>query len=166
MAVALVFGTTMTAAVPASAHPKNSRPVLCHGTESVSYQPGVTLQARPVHITVDGVFASCTGGDGTVKSGGYHDEFTIVTGCVNPIEGFEASRKYVWNTGESSTADIAGSSTVVAGQVVTPATGTVTRGRFHDRKVLQIIPIVQPSVLQCLGKGLTHATGPTTLTIF
>ncbi|MGW1200194.1 hypothetical protein ACWD4B_30800, partial [Streptomyces sp. NPDC002536] len=107
VSVALAFGTTMAAAVPASAHPGDSGPVLCHGTESVSYQPGVTLQARPVHVTVKGVFASCTGGDGTVKSGDYHDEFTVVTGCVNPIESFEASRKYVWNTGDSSTADIA-----------------------------------------------------------
>ncbi|MFF4738308.1 hypothetical protein ACFY2W_20850 [Streptomyces sp. NPDC001262] len=163
VAAAVVLGTVT--AVPASAHPRDSGQVQCHGTESVSYQPGVTLEARPIHFTVDGHFDSCTGGDGTVKSGGYHEEFTVTTGCINPLEEFRDHRTYVWNTGESSTADIAGSSTVVAGQVVTPATGTVTHGRFHNRKVLQIIPIVQPSALQCLGDGLTHATGATVLTI-
>lgn len=160
---AVVLGTAAPA--PASAHARDSGPLQCLGTESVTYSPGVTLLPRPIHVTVDGRFGSCAGGGGAVKSGGYHEEFTLFTGCNNLLEGFRARRTYAWNTGDSSTADIAGSSTAVAGQVVTPVAGTVTHGRFRGRGVLQLIPLPQPGVLQCLSGGLTGATGPTTLTV-
>ncbi|WKU42978.1 hypothetical protein Q3V23_02225 [Streptomyces sp. VNUA116] len=175
LAATVQFG--VTAPAPASARPRDPGLLQCQGTESVSYQPGIILRARPIHITVDGRFASCAGGDGTVKSGGYHEEITLVTGCNNLLEGFRSRRTYTWNTyrstddagprhsSDSSTADISGSSTAVVGQVVTPVTGTVTRGRFQGHSLLQVIPLPQPSALQCLGDGLTGTTGVTTLTI-
>ncbi len=165
LVAAVVCGAATPAPAAASAHPRESVLLQCQGTESVSYEPGVTLQPRPIHVTVDGRFTSCVGGDGTVKSGGYHEEFTLDTGCNNLLEGFRGHRTYTWNTGDSSTADITGSSTAVAGQVVTPVTGTVTRGRFHGRNLLQLISLPQPSALQCLGRGFTGVTGVTTLTI-
>ncbi len=172
LAAAVLFG--VTAPAPASARPHDPGLLQCEGTESVGYEPGVTLQARPIHFTIDGHFASCAGGDGAVRSGGYHEEFTLVMGCNNLLEGFRSRRTYTWNTGhsrprhtgDSSTADISGSSTAVVGQVVTPVTGTVTRGRFQGRSLLQIIPLPQPSAVQCLAGGLTGVTGVTTLTIF
>ncbi|GAA3036433.1 hypothetical protein GCM10020000_12590 [Streptomyces olivoverticillatus] len=163
LAAAVLFGAA--APVPAAAHPRESGPLQCQGTESISYHPGLTLRPRHIHVTVDGRFASCVGGDGAVKSGGYHEEFTLFTGCNNLLEGFRTRRKYTWNTGDSSTADITGSSTAVAGQVVTPVTGTVTHGRFHGRNLLQLIPVPQPGALQCLSGGVTGATGPTVLVI-
>ncbi|RLU83060.1 hypothetical protein CTZ27_29200 [Streptomyces griseocarneus] len=60
---------------------------------------------------------------------------------------------------------VTGSSTAVAGQVVTPAVGIVHHGRFHGRKLLQVIPVLQPGLLECLGNGFTSAAGVTTLTI-
>ncbi|MCF3102311.1 hypothetical protein IPZ58_12030 [Streptomyces roseoverticillatus] len=172
LAAAVLFG--VTAPAPASAHPHGPGLLQCQGTESIGYRPGVTFQARPIRITVDGRFASCAGGDGTVKSGGYHEEFTLVTGCNKLLEGFRSRRTYHWNigdssprnTGDSSTADISGISTAVVGQVVTPVTGTVTHGRLQGHHLLQVIPLPQPSALQCLAGGLTGATGVTTLTIF
>ncbi|PNE32407.1 hypothetical protein AF335_17515 [Streptomyces eurocidicus] len=172
LAAAVLFG--VTAPAPASAQPRRPGLLQCEGTESVSYQPGVILKARPIHITIDGRFASCAGGDGAVKNGGYHEEFTLITGCNKLLEGFRSRRTYTWNTGhsgprhtsDSSTADISGSSTAAVGQVVTPVTGTVTRGRFQGHSLLQVIPLPQPSALQCLTDGLTGVTGVTTLTIF
>ncbi|GHF05504.1 hypothetical protein [Streptomyces morookaense] len=164
MAAAVVLGTVT--AVPAAAHPRDSGQLQCHGTESVRYEPGVTLLARHIHVTVDGRFGSCTGGDGAVKSGGYHDEFTIDAACNDLLEGFRARRNYDWNTGDSSDAEIAGGSTAVLGQVITPITGTVTHGRFQGRKLLQLVPIPQAGALRCLGDGLTSASGPTVLTIY
>ncbi|GGX74689.1 hypothetical protein [Streptomyces hiroshimensis] len=167
-AVALVAAVVLgaaTPAVPASAHPRDSGLLQCQGTESVSYQPAVVLQPRHIRVTVDGRFTSCVGSQTEVRSGGYHEEFTLHTGCTNLLEGFRARRTYVWNTGDASTADISGNSTAVAGQVVTPVTGTVTRGRFQGRRLLQIIPVPQPGALQCLTTGVTGATGVTTLTI-
>lgn len=164
LAATVVFGVAAPV-VPASAHPQGSGLLQCEGTESVGYSPGLTLQARPVHVTIDGHLTSCAGGNGAVRSGSYHEEFTLFTGCNNLLEGFRARRTYVWNTDDSSTADISGSSTAVAGQVVTPVTGTVTHGRFHGQKLLQVIPVPQLSALQCLAGGAAGATGVTTLTI-
>ncbi|GHG75200.1 hypothetical protein [Streptomyces griseocarneus] len=168
-AVALVASAVLGAAVPvpASAHPRESGLLQCQGTESVTYRPGVTFRPQRIRVTVDGRFGSCAGGGGgaAVKSGGYHEEFTVFAGCNNLLEGFRARRTYSWNTGDTSTAEIAGSTTAVAGQVVTPVTGTVTHGRFQGRTLLQVIPLPQPGALQCLSGGLTGATGVTTLTI-
>ncbi|MFI9202922.1 hypothetical protein [Streptomyces sp. NPDC053048] len=164
LAAAVMFGAAAPV-VPASAHPRDSGLLQCQGTESISYHPAVTLKPRHVRVTVDGRFTSCTGGRGAVRSGGYHEEFTLFTGCNNLLDGFRARRTYNWNTGDSSTADIIGSSTAVAGQVVTPVTGTITHGRFHGRKLLQVIPVPQPGALQCLAGGVSGATGVTTLTI-
>ncbi|MFF7727098.1 hypothetical protein [Streptomyces sp. NPDC008001] len=178
LVAALLLGAA--APVPASAHPRGSGLLQCEGTESVSYQPGITLRARRIHVTVDGQFASCVGGgggderDGGVKNGSYHEEFTLVTGCSNLLEGFKSRRTYTWNTegtglrhtGDSSTADISGSSTAVAGQVVTQVTGTIPYGRFRGHSLLQVIVLPQPSALQCLAGGLTGVTGATTLMIF
>ncbi|MBH1937653.1 hypothetical protein I5Q34_25850 [Streptomyces sp. AV19] len=166
-AAALLTAVVLGAAVPvpASAHSRDSGQLLCHGTESVAYHPGITLRPRHIRVTVDGRFGSCAGGGGKVRSGGYHEEFTLFTGCNNLLDGFRTSRTYRWNTGDASTAGIAGSSTAVAGQVVTPAAGTVTHGLFHGRKVLQLIPLPQPGALQCLAGGVTGAAGPTVLTV-
>ncbi|PHQ51531.1 hypothetical protein BLA24_13585 [Streptomyces cinnamoneus] len=169
LAAAVVLG--VAAPVPATAsphgpgHAREPGLLQCQGTESVTYRPGVTFRARRVEVTVDGRFASCVGGGGEVKSGSYHERFTLFAGCNDLLEGFRSRRTYSWDTGDASTAEITGSSTAVAGQVVTPATGTVTHGRFHGRKLLQVIPLPQPSAPQCLSGGVTGATGVTTLTI-
>ena len=56
-----------------------------------------------------------------------------------------------------------GSSTAVAGQVVTTITGPVTRGRFRGRSAVETLP--QPGALRRLTTGVSHATGVTTLTV-
>ncbi|WP_344020800.1 hypothetical protein [Streptomyces luteireticuli] len=167
-AVVLLAAVALGAAapVPASAHERDPGQVQCLGTETVAYHPGLGLLPRDTRVTVDGRFRSCAGGDGAVRSGGYHEEFTLFTGCNNLLEGFRTRRTYFWNTHDASTAEIAGSSTALAGQVVTPAAGTVTHGRFRGRKVLQLVPLPQPGALQCLSGGVTSASGPTVLTIF
>ncbi len=61
--------------------------------------------------------------------------------------------------------DAGSSTTAVAGQIVTVVTGKVIQGRFQGRSALEVIPLPQPGLLQCLTTGFTNATGATTLTI-
>ncbi|MFD0382739.1 hypothetical protein ACFQ2B_11255 [Streptomyces stramineus] len=50
-------------------------------------------------------------------------------------------------------------------QVITTITGTVEKGRYQGRSVVQTVTLPQPDLLQCLSTGLTGATGVTTLSI-
>ncbi len=165
LAAVTVLGTAVPAAGPAHAHAPSPAQVQCVGTESVTYRPGVTLAARNIEITTKGRFGSCVDSAGKVTSGSYGERFTIFAGCNDLLDGFEEQRTIKWSTGDSSVIQATGSSTAVAGQVVTTITGTVTQGRFQGRTALQTVTLPQPGVLQCLSTGFTGATGVTTLTI-
>ncbi|MGW5264578.1 hypothetical protein ACWEQG_26680 [Microbispora sp. NPDC004025] len=165
--LALAAVAALGVVAPVTASPARARPlalVQCQGTESVAYNPGVLFQPRDFEITTAGRFTSCLGG-GDVTSGSYDERFTILAGCNDLFDGFTAARTITWNTGEASVIEGTGSSTGVAGQVVTTFTGTVTSGPFTGRSAVQLIALPQPNLLMCLTTGLTGATGVTTLTI-
>ncbi|REE95034.1 hypothetical protein DFJ69_0407 [Thermomonospora umbrina] len=160
-AAVTVLGTVVLGADPAHAAALTQ----CQGSETVTYSPGVTFTPQSIEITVSGRFSSCVDVSGRVTSGSYGERFTIFVGCNALLDGFEGRRVIVWNTGDSSTVEGTGSSTAVAGQVITTFTGTVVQGRFQGRSAVQTVTLVQPGFLKCLTTGFTGATGPTTLTI-
>ncbi|MGW2186094.1 hypothetical protein [Streptomyces sp. NPDC001719] len=175
---AAVTALVSTAPGPASAHEHPDGPLHCQGTESVDYSPGVTLTPRGISVTTRGRFTECAGGADEVTSGSYGEHFTVSDAdCALLLEGFHTQRTFTWNAKGTkgtkdtknakgtSVADISGNSTVVAGQVVTTITGTVTEGRYRGRSVKQVIVLPQPGVLECLTTGLTSASGVTTLDI-
>ncbi|SEM26022.1 hypothetical protein [Nonomuraea pusilla] len=139
--------------------------VQCQGTETVTYDPGVTFTPHDVQLTVSGEFSSCVDGTGQAKSGTYGEQFTISVGCNDLFDDFEGQRVVEWNAGDSSVIEGTGSSTAVAGQVATTFTGTVVQGRFQGEPAVQTITLAQTQLLRCFTTGLTKATGLTTLTI-
>ncbi|MFI2380142.1 hypothetical protein ACH5AO_34600 [Streptomyces sp. NPDC018964] len=161
--VVTVVCTGALAAGPARAEPLAL--LQCQGTESVAYSPGITFQPRDVDVTTDGRLGSCVDGEVKVASGAYGEQFTLHAGCNDLLGGFQGPRTFTWSTGDSSVIEAEGSSTAVAGQVVTTLTGTVVQGRFQGRSATQVIVLPQPGLLQCLSTGVTGATGTTTLTI-
>jgi hypothetical protein len=128
-----------------------------------TYRPGVTLLRH--NITITGQFTSCKDSIGEVTSGSYGEQFTIFVGCNDLLDGFTGQRTITRNTGDAGVVEGTGQSTAVAGQVITTITATVIQGRFQGRTVLEVIPLPQPGLLQCLTTGFTSATGLTTLTI-
>ncbi|GAA0457412.1 hypothetical protein GCM10009544_20020 [Streptomyces stramineus] len=100
-----------------------------------------------------------------MTSGAYGERFTVFAGCNDLLGDFKDRRTVKWSTGESSVIDATGNSTAVAGQVITTITGTVEKGRYQGRSVVQTVTLPQPDLLQCLSTGLTGATGVTTLSI-
>ncbi len=147
--------------------PAHAQPTLvqCTGTESVTIDPGATYQAQLLHVTTDGNFGSCLDGQGQVTSASYAEELSFVGDCATLFDPFESTRVFTWNTGDTSTFVGTGSSTVVAGQIVTTVTGTITEGRFAGRSAVQVIALAQLNLLDCLLTGMTNASGATTLTI-
>ncbi|MCO5974319.1 hypothetical protein [Actinoallomurus soli] len=161
-ASAAVLGAIVPSARPAAA--ESPALLQCQGTETVAYRPGVLLRPRNIEITTAGRFGSCVGG-GAMTSGAYAERFTIFAGCGDLLDGFRARRTFRWNTGDTSVLDATGSSTAVAGQVITTITGRITRGRFTGRTAIQTVTLPQPSAVRCLTTGLTNATGVTTLSV-
>ncbi|KOV35618.1 hypothetical protein [Streptomyces sp. XY152] len=137
----------------------------CQGTESVAYSPGITFPPRDVDVTTDGRLGSCVDGAGEVMSGAYGERFTLHAGCNDLLGGFQGPRTFTWSTGDTGVVEAAGSSTAIAGQVVTTFTGTVVQGRFRGRPAAQVIVLPQPGLLRCPSTGVTDATGTTTLTL-
>ena len=161
-----VFCLGMAPAAQAHVRAQAVTALQCLGTESDTYTPGVTFQPHPFTITVTGQFGSCIDAAGQVTSGSYGPEqIGIDAGCDDLFDGFQGSRTFLWNTGDTSVLEGSGQSTEAAGQVVTVFTGTIVQGRFQGESAVQTITLPQPGVLQCLTTGYTGTTGVNTLTI-
>ncbi|GAA0370018.1 hypothetical protein NE235_19775 [Actinoallomurus spadix] len=157
------LGATAPIARPAAA--ESPALLQCQGTETVAYRPGVLLRPRNIRITTSGRFGSCADGQGAVTGGSYEERFTIFAGCDDLLDGFHARRTFRWSTGDASVVDATGSSTALAGQIITTISGRVVQGRFLGRTAIQTITVPQPSAVRCLTMGLTSATGATTLSV-
>ncbi|MDG9702561.1 hypothetical protein [Streptomyces sp. DH37] len=164
----LATAVTMLCTGALAAGPARAEPLAllqCQGTESVAYSPGVTFQPQDIDVTTDGHLGSCVDGAGEVTSGAYGERFALHAGCNDLLGGFRGLRTFTWSTGDTSVVEAEGSSTAVAGQVVTTLTGTVVQGRFQGRSATQVITLPQPGLLLCLTTGVTGAAGVTTLTV-
>ncbi|MFC0862206.1 hypothetical protein ACFHYQ_07845 [Sphaerimonospora cavernae] len=163
LAAVAVLGASSLSTGTAHAQPLTL--LQCQGIETVTYNPGVTFQQRDIDMTIDAQFNSCIDGAGEVTSGSYGNQATVFVGCNELLGGFEGKRTVTWSTGDTSVIEESGSSTAVAGQVITTTTGKVVQGRFQGRSTLHVSTLPQPGLLQCLTTGFTSATGVTTLTI-
>lgn len=161
-AAVAVLGASAPAAGAAHAQPGLLQ---CQGTETVTYSPGVTHTPQDITLTTDGRFTSCVDTTGQVTSGSYEETLTISAACTTLLDSFQGQRTVFWNTGDTSTLTVSGSSNAALGQVITTITGTVTAGRFQGRSVLQTITLPQTQFLLCSTTGVTGTTGVTTLTL-
>jgi hypothetical protein len=138
----------------------------CVGTEATSYNPPLTFTARPVTITVNGVFTSCT--NPTTPTGFYSETFTISASCLVPLDAASPTRTIVWGNpdAEPSTFHYNVTETEVGGQLVVTSTGAITHGSFAPASAEQVVTLVTPNILQCLSTGISTVTGPTSLIIY
>ncbi|GGQ26054.1 hypothetical protein [Streptomyces mutabilis] len=166
VAATVVMGmSTMSATASASVRVPPLEVVQCTGTENTTYSPGVLFQAREITLSTTGTFTSCLDATGQVASGGYGEQFTLFVGCNDLLGPFTGRRAITWNTGDTSVITGSGSSTAIAGQVITTFTGTVTQGPFQGSSAVQTITLPQLNTIKCLTTGITDATGITTLTL-
>jgi hypothetical protein len=137
----------------------------CAGTEVTTFDPPLTLTPQPVTITVNGVYPTCT--DPAAFNGSYSETFTLTASCLTLFDAGTATRTIVWGTpsAEPTTFDYNVVTNAVGGQVITTNSGVLTGGRYTPGSVQQVITLVTPNILQCLGSGVTGVTGPTVLTI-
>ena len=160
-AVALTTGTLLVAAPGAGAAGVD---LSCPGQQATSYDPGVTLTPRTVHITTDGVLGPCASSDPTLLSGSYHDDVTGTVDCTfGSVHGI---RTIAWNNGRTSTVSFA--TTLDAkpdGETVVVEQGTVTAGEFTGDATLSTITLAQTALAACATPtGVTSTAGPVTTT--
>lgn len=137
----------------------------CVGTEVTTFNPPLTFTPQPVTITVNGVYPTCT--DPGAFNGSYFETFTLTASCTTLFDAGTATRTVVWGNpaAEPTTFDYNVVTNAVGGQVVTTNSGVLTDGRYTPGSAQQVIALVTPNVLQCLGSGVASVTGPTVLTI-
>jgi hypothetical protein len=138
----------------------------CVGTEVTSYNPPLTFTTRPVTITVNGVFISCT--NPAAPTGFYSETFTISASCLVPLEAASPTRIIVWGNpaAEPSTFRYNVTETEVGGQLIVTSTGAITHGTFAPASAEQVVTLVTPNILQCLTIGISTVTGPISLIIY
>ncbi|MDO6706622.1 hypothetical protein [Photobacterium sp. 1_MG-2023] len=143
----------------------------CSGSGSQSYNPGLILLARPVNMTNEASFPSCTGN--TVASATSATPlFTdhLNADCLTLSPGGHHYVNYVWDDGTKSlfvgTTKVSRQPT----QITVSSSGTFTAGRFAGHPVEAVItypaPAFPPYLLSCLAEpGLTSLSGPTSVTV-
>ncbi len=136
----------------------------CVGTEVTTFDPPLTLTARPVTITVSGTYPTCTYAGAVTAT--YAETFSLTASCLVLFDSGSALRTFTWGgTVAPSVFEYNVTSNAVAGQVVVTNTGVIKSGGFAPAGAVQVITLVTPNVVQCLAGGVASVTGPTTLTI-
>ncbi|GAB2963099.1 hypothetical protein [Saccharothrix stipae] len=136
----------------------------CVGTEVTTFDPPLTLTARPTTITVSGVYPTCTHANAVTAT--YAETFGLTASCLVLFDSGSALRTFTWGgTVTPSEFRYNVTSSAVAGQVVVVNTGVITAGGFAPAGAEQVITLVTPNLAQCLTGGVASVTGPTTLTV-
>jgi hypothetical protein len=134
--------------------------VLCAGTETVTYQPGLLLTPQTVNVTVNGILAPCTSSDRHITSGTYLQHFTTTLSCSTLLGGLAATRVFNWSDGESSTFSYNRAINDVGGQTTVTFTGTIVSGKFEGDTAIEQVVFVTLNTLQCLAPPGVTALGP------
>ncbi|MBB5867481.1 hypothetical protein F4553_000860 [Allocatelliglobosispora scoriae] len=124
--LAIVTLATTLAVAPADAAGVD---LICGGTNTATFTPGLTLTAQTVHIDAVGTLTSCVSSDAAITSGTYTASGNGTLSCLTG--GHAGQFTISWNTGAYSTIAFTNSVAVrPLGEVVVLATGTVTSGEF------------------------------------
>ncbi|WP_163572367.1 hypothetical protein [Fodinicola feengrottensis] len=134
--------------------------VSCTGTETATYQPGLTLRAKNVHTAVSGLLSPCTSPTTDITSGSYGQTFQATLSCDTLAAGLDATRVIHWSDGSTSAFAYHRAITNAAGQTTVTFAGTITAGRFRGATAVEQAIFVTPNVTQCLTSGGLTALGP------
>jgi hypothetical protein len=142
--------------LPSTAAHALSADVSCLGSETVTYQPGLSLVPQAVNVTVRGTLTSCGSSDPAITSGTYLQRFTATLSCDTLLAGLAGTRDLHWSNGQSSSFSYNRTINDVAGQTTVTFAGTIGSGRFAGDTAIEQAAFVTLNPLQCLApEGLT-----------
>lgn len=138
----------------------------CAGTTQVTYNPGITLEPKPVHATETNRLNLCTSTVPGLVSGMNVLEYQADWSCLTVLHSGPATYAFEWNNGTSSTLSINFTVTSGGGQVVSTVHGSVVAGVLDGAAVEGTWTFLQPNAVQCATpEGITEEFGTVTLTI-
>jgi hypothetical protein len=161
--IALLFGVTAALLFPAGAHA--ATPNTCSGTETATYTPSLQVVAANTAVTADGSL-TCTG-DTTHSAADIQFQGTGMLSCLTGGTT-QGTGQLHWTAPAASVSSFTFTLTIGArpvGQMVLIATGTITSGDYAGEPVLFTFTLLNTDPADCLGDGISSASGPLTVTI-
>ncbi|AKF85456.1 hypothetical protein MFUL124B02_12900 [Myxococcus fulvus 124B02] len=136
----------------------------CVGAEVTEFEPGITNDAKPTHISAIGTHG-CAGLPLNLPSAIATTEADGILGC-----GFGQATSTIHIQWSDDTVSIVSGTTLVnakpAGETVVVLTGTVVSGRFLGATVVRTLTLLNTDVLGCFtAQGVTDVAGPVTLVV-
>ncbi|MFD7233864.1 hypothetical protein ACFWAT_00970 [Streptomyces syringium] len=163
VAAALLGAATVTPA--ARATESSTVLVACAGSVAATYAPGLTYAPQPTAIRSHAVAKCPVSVGSTLTSATFGGSSTGTLSCL--AGSASGTLTLHWDNGKSSTASITSIASLRPnGNMVTVSTGAITAGTFTGAAVVTEVTLLASSVSACLTpKGLTSASGPTTVTV-
>jgi hypothetical protein len=131
----------------------------CSGTETGTYQPGLTLTPQHVQTNVNGVLGTCSSAEG-ITSGTYEESFPTTLSCDTALAPRTGARVLHWNSGQSSTFHFNRKINNVDGQTTVTFLGTIVSGEFAGAEAVEQVTFVTPNPLECLASPGLQQLGP------
>jgi len=155
LAVAVLAPAATASAAPASAPAVSLTPTLvCLGSTTSSYAPGVTNQARNVRVDGRSTFAPCVGTPAGYTAAA-STTFTSSLSCTNLLQQTTGTKTISWSKGGASTFSYTRSATRNALTTVITFTGTISGGQFARSTVVETATALNTDLASCQTTGLT-----------
>lgn len=138
--------------------------VLCPlGSQTVTYNPGLTNTPSQVTVTWDLRLDSCVSlTHPAVTSGGGSGNVVRTGSCSEIVGSSTGSQVITWNTGQTSTFSFTRTYSSVNGEAVLLLTGTITSGLFYGASAVLTIVDATLDLAACnTTTGLTQINGVT-----
>lgn len=133
------------------------------GTQTVTYNPGLTLQARPTQLSITRSLGTCVSSDPTVTTGTNTASPVLTLSCLTATSASSTTLTVTWSNGKSSAIFLNFEVNNMGGQTVATGTGSVTSGLFEGDSAVVVNTTETLNTLDCVGDGITRVSGTFTL---
>jgi hypothetical protein len=138
----------------------------CTGTISTTYSPGLLFTPQLVNLNSHLRFGPCKSSDPRISSRSIDFTGGLQESCLELVLPASGLLTIAWNNDRSSTFAFTIRQTIVAGQVIDVATGTIQAGEFTGDTALVTAIVATLNFPKCLAPpGLTSTSGVLTLSI-
>jgi len=140
--------------------------LMCTGTESATYSPGLTLSTQSVTVTASHTYTSCSGSDPSVTSGSDGRMLRNNISCLTLADGGAGTLSLAWNNGRTSMFNFNRLVTHPVGETVVAYVGSITSGEFAgDNAVLTVTSATLDAAACIAPPGVPGSSGLAVLVV-
>lgn len=162
-----VAAAALLVAGPAAPASAAALDVVCTGSLTNTYTPGLTLENQTVSVSNISTYFPCVSlSEPAVTSGTTEVTVKANTSCLSLLTPGTGAKPITWNTGETSTFTFERTATSAGAVTVVTLTGKVVSGPFTGAEVVETETFPVLNVLDCLApNGLRTRSAVVTLTV-